>query len=394
MALTMLDPIAPMGLPSAAASLLRPPLRLVPPPRRAARTLALAPVARADGAFVMPTHPVHNAMRRGLLTFLPDHEERVRVRLHGHVRHVRVRTRWQTSEPTPVAPAHGANLLKSHLDLVDQAYRRAEEGQGFAYDLPDALHRLGYKRLSGGGYHPDTVREHLKRLQLLAAHEVNVAPESHEDGMRAPYWRFFAMDREGALRPLDVAADWAGVKASDRLLVLPGAWWETIELPQYRLPVPRALLSLPLDGQGHQMNRVALQLAAELAVWERAEMRQGPHHIQRRVGALLDKAMVADKHVLLVDSAKRLNTPKRLREYLAGDGFPDQGALAVLRDLGKFDVDIADEAAFWAAGRGWVEKFWDARLKIGVRALDDRRLASFPPPTGESADTHWRVGSL
>jgi hypothetical protein len=406
MAMMMLDAVAPIAPAVAMPAWPLPALRVLPA-RRPMRALALAPVSRLDGAIVLPTHPVASAMRRGLLTFLSDHEERVKVRIGGVVRHVRVGTRWHAptpEAPAPVlAPAHGANLLKSHLDLVDQAYRRgghdvsaAEpgDGQGFAYDLGDALSRLGYRRLAGGGFHPDTVKAHLARLQALAAHTVDVAGEAGAGAFTSTFWRFFAMDRVGNLRALEAPADWKGVKPSDRLLVLPGAWWEAIALPQYRLSAPRGLLALPLDGQGHQVNRIALQLAAELAVWERAEMRQGPHTMHRRVGALLDKAMVSDKHLLLEDAAKRLNTPKRLREYLAGDGFPDQGALAILRDVAGFGVDIHDEAAFWASGRGWVERFWEAKLAIEVRALDDRRLASFPTPTGDLPDAHWRVGAV
>ncbi|MNS64734.1 hypothetical protein D3C72_978720 [compost metagenome] len=385
MTMMMRESIAPYGLAPAYAQPLRLPRR-GSAPRRSLRALALAPVARADGAFVLPTHPVHNALRRGLLIVSNEYEERVRVRVHGHVREVRVHTRMPAES---AAPVKGANLLKSHLDLVDQAYRRSEEPEGFVYDMADALTRLGYKRLAGGGFHGDTVKEHLRRLQALASQGVAVGDASSA----TPVWRFVVVDRAGGVRPLESAADWATVKASDRLLVLPGGWWDAIELPRYRLAVPRTLLSLPLDGQGNQVNRVALQLAAELAVWERAEMRQGPHRMQRRVGVLLERAMVAEKATLVADAARRLNTPKRLREYLAGDGFPDQGALAVLRELGRFDVDIADEAAFWAAGRGWVERFWDARLTIGVRAMNDRPLASFPTPTGELADTHWRVGA-
>jgi hypothetical protein len=382
--------IAPWGMAPTPMQPLRLPRRAIAA-RRSLRALALAPVARVDGAFVLPTHPVHNAMRRGLLTLTPEWEERVRVRVHGQVRQVRVHTRWGFSPPA--APAHGANLMKSHLDLVDQAYRHAEAPEGIPYNLGDALARLGYKRLAGGGYHPDTVREHLRRLRALGAHEVAVEAPGGPVGAHGAFWRFYAVDRAGVVRPVVSEADWAALKASSRLLVLPGGWWDAIELPRYRLALPRTLLSLPLDGQGHQVNRVALQLAAELAVWERAEMRQGPHAMHRRLGALLDRAMVTDKATLLAEAAKRLNTPKRLREYLAGDGFADQGALAVLREAGRFDVDIADEAAFWAAGRGWVERFWDARLVIGVRAMGDRPLATFPTPTGDRPDAHWRVGA-
>jgi hypothetical protein len=311
-------------------------------------------------------------MRRGLLTFLADHEERVRVRLHGQVRQVRVRTRWHAPEPTPVAPAHGANLLKSHLDLVDQAYRRPARGMGFWYDLPEALGRMGYQRQAGGQFHPDTTRALTGRLTVLAGGRVSVDEPAIED---EPYWRFFAQDDQGALWPLGEQPG----RPLRRVLAVPGAWWQAIDLAGYRASLPRGLATLPMDGHGHQVERVALQLAAELAVWERAEARKGPLQTHRRLGVLLEKAGVAEKAVLLEAVARRDNGPKRLRSYLAGEGFNDEGALALLRELGGFAVDIKDEAAFWASGRAWVERFWDARLAIGVREAAERPLASLPP---------------
>jgi len=329
-------------------------------------TLACAPVACRDNGLVLPTHPIHNAMRRGLLVITPHHEEDVRIRVGGKLRRVRVRTGFQ-----PAAP-RDATLLKTHLDLVDQAYRRPARGMGFWYDLPEALGRMGYQRQAGGQFHPDTTRALTGRLTILAKGRVSVEDPAIE---AEPFWRFFAQGEDGALWPIEEQSG----RPIKRVLAVPGAWWQAIELGSYRASLPRALATLPMDGHGHQVERVALQLAAELAVWERAEARKGPHQTHRRLGALLENAAVADKATLLEAVSRRDNGPKRLRTYLAGEGFADEGALALLRQLGGFAIDVKDEAAFWATGRAWVERFWDARLVIGVREQGERPLASLPP---------------
>lgn len=362
--------------------------------------LAQLPVAHQDGRLVLPTHPIHGAMRRGLLVLHPAYEEQVRVRLNGQTRLYRVRSGMGFQAP---APAHDPSLLRSHLDLVDQAYHAPLARPGFAYRLAEALERLGYKRLAAGGFHPETLHTHVRRLQGLADHRLTLerlrGEEARTEWAQAPFWQFAKLGPGGVHLPLATEADWRSLRASDTLWVSPGAWWEAIELPNYRLALPRELFALPLDGQGNQVNRVALQLAAELAVWERAEMKNGPRTLQRSVGALLEKALLADRAQLIEESAKRLNTPKRLREYLAGDGFADQGAFALLRSLGRFEIDIKDEAAFWASGRGWVERFWDAKLQFGVGRRQvsppvDLPLASLPTPTGELPLGHWRVAGL
>lgn len=362
-------------------------------------------VAALTGTFAMPTHPIHGALRRGLLVLAPS-EETVRVRLAGRLRRVRVTMGFQPApvaaepqvavEPHPSAEPHppaepqapaGVGLLKAHLDLLDLAYRKDPGGVGVAYDLGEALARLGFVRLAGGGYHPSTVREHLRRLAALGERRIAI-----EGGADEPLWRFFLREAGGALRPLASEQDWAVARRAGRLVALPGAWLAACELPHYRLPLGRELLALPVDGHGHQVERLALLLAAELAVWERAEMRHGPHAVKRGLGALLARAGVADLEGLRAETAAKGNGPKRLRAYLAGEGFADEGALALLRRHAGLDVDIADEAAFWAAGRGWVERFWDARLRLGVRGFDtvaEHPLAGSPTPTGEWPITHW-----
>ena len=332
--------------------------------------------------FAMPTHPIHGALRRGLL--IPAaREEVVRVRAAGRLRRVKVAMGFQlppaaleAAQPAAPSgePASGAGLLKTHLDLVDLAYRRDAEGQGLVYDLGDALARLGFHRLRGGGYHPATVKEHLKRLQALTERHIALEGAAGE-----PVWRFWLREPDEALRPVETPADWEAARRGGRLYARPGAWLQACELPSYRLPVGRKLLQLPMDGHGHQVERLTLLLAAELAAWERLEMRHEPRAVKRGVGALLSRAGIADRDLLRLETAAKGNGPKRLRAYLAGEGFADEGALALLREQAGFDVDIADEAGFWAAGRGWVDRFWDARLRLGVRGCEGAAASATEP---------------
>lgn len=340
----------------------------------------LVTALRADGPMLMPTHPIHNAMRRGLLTISNDREELVKLRVGGEVRLMRVRIGFQPREGKKEAP-RDANLLKTHLDLVEQARRQP---MGFRYDLPEALNRMGYKRGASGSFHPDTLKALTDRLAHLS--DMHVSTEEQD----TPYWRFIVDPLHQAPRTIEGPGAADALRNAPNLLVVPGEWWNEIELARYNAPLARKLVNLPMDGNGNEVNRLALLLAAELAVWLRAERRKGASKIARPIGTLLEKAMAADKLELLADAAKRLNTPKRLRSYLAGEGFADEGALALLRDLAGLDVDVKDEAAFWAAGRGWVERFWNAKLAIGLPE-EDRPLATWPAVAGELAIAHRRV---
>lgn len=271
-------------------------------------------------------------------------------------------------------PGSDANLLKAHLDLVGEGVRGGEGGP-FTYDLGSALDRLGYRRHPGGGFHPATVREHLGRLSALGglqmAAEAADAPASFQAPLEeAPVWRFAVAEAGGLPGPwLEGAEAFARLGAGAKLWVQPGPWWALAEPHRQRVLAPAALLAMPLDGMGNQVHRIALLLAAELAGAEGAanEAGQGGRVVSRRLGPLLAAARVADSARLRQDAAKRLNTPRRLRGYLAGEGFADEGALAALRAVAGFQVDIMDEAAFWATGRGWVDRFWTARLRLGVR---------------------------
>lgn len=329
--------------------------------------LPAAPVAVVGASVVLPTHPLHGAIRRGLLAGDRPHEEAWKSP-EGHSWRLRTEPTGLANRHARPLPGADANLLKAHLDLVGEGVR-AGGGPGFWYELGPALDRLGYRRHPGGGFHPATVKEHLGRLaQLGALHLSWVGPEAPWASSE-PLYRFARAAEAGPLRPLDGAEALVRLGAQARLWVQPGPWWGLCEPQQQRLLAPAQLLALPLDGMGNQVHRIALLLAAELAGAEGAAhlAGQGGRVVSRRLGAVLAAARVADSARLREDAAKRLNTPRRLRGYLAGEGFADEGALAALRALAGFEVDILDEAAFWATGRGWVDRFWGARLRLGVR---------------------------
>lgn len=304
-----------------------------PAPHHAAPWLAIAPVTGQGGAVMLPTHPLHGIMRRGLLGGLAH--EPLRWATGTRAGSVRV-----ARDVSPTGPALGqANLLRTHLDLLDQARRTAEPGAGFGYDLDRALDRMGYQRLADGGFHPATQRSLARRLGELETVRLTTRGGQGPELANEPFWRLEA--------PADGGRIWRAV---------PGGWWGSIELDSQRHGVGAELLAMPLDGHGHQVQRITLLLATELAGHE-------PHKATIGLGTLLERARVTSRESLLADAARRLNTPKRLREYLAGEGFADEGALALLRGLG-YGIDIRDEEAFWASGRGWVERFWSARLRL------------------------------
>lgn len=331
-------------------------------------------------SFAMPTHPIHGALRRGLL--VPTaREEVVRVRTQDRQRRLKVRMGFTRPDVTgaPVRPA-GAGLLKTHLDLVDLASRADAPDASLPYDLSAALARLGFVRLASGGYHPTTVREHVRRLQALSERAIALEGRAAE-----PLWRFYAAGPDAALTLLTTPAEWEAARRAGTFLARPGAWLAACEMADNEVPVDRGLLALPIDGHGHQVERLALLLAAELASVAKGEPGDKKTEVKRTVGGLLARAGVAELDGLRAETAAKGNGPKRLRQYLAGEGFADEGALALLRDRAGFDVDIHDEAAFWAAGRGWVDRFWEARVKVGVPGAE-QPLATFPVPT---AATVW-----
>jgi hypothetical protein len=273
--------------------------------------------------------------------------------------------------------ANGASLLKTHLYLIDRAYRAGGEEPRFEVDLDDLLEAKGYKRQSYGDFHPDTYREEYGRIVTLGASwitlwEVKVKGkdkrrEKYVD--QTPYWELRARRKleEGdllGLQPVLLAHPFAPIIKA--VLMEPGLWWRVSKVGDERIQIPRAILALPTDGKGNEAERIAVQLAATLAIWIRAGQSQhAGKACNYSVGALLEASGITTRDEFMT---LHVEQAKRLRRYLAGDDGTD-GALATLRNIGAFGIDIADEKAFWASGRGWTEKFWEAHLAVEIPNL-------------------------
>lgn len=309
----------------------------------------------ADGAKAPPlrtlAHPVLAVARRALLHPDGRAEAVVRGRLGERI-DVRVTDGSDAS-------VGGAALLRTHLDLLDLALRRDAGASPVVYDLSAALARLGYRRQSHGAFDARTRREHHRRLARLAdlALDARFAPTVGGGGpvreLRAPLWEIEACRAPGR----------AGDALPRRFLVRPGAWWDEVRGGGGVLEVPRALLALPTDGKGNEVGRVALRLGVDLLLHPAEAARTADRPPKRTVGALLERASVATYAELHDDALRRGNRAKRLRAYLAGSD-EGGGAFGVLARLGVADVRVADERGFWASGPGWLDRFWDAPLRV------------------------------
>ena len=276
--------------------------------------------------------------------------------------------------------ANGASLLKTHLWLVDRAYRAGGEEPTFTVDIDELLQAKGYKRRQDGTFHPDTYREEFGRIMTLASSWITLW-EVKGKGRKAekyvdetPYWEVRARRRleDGdtlghSLQPY-LLAD-AAPPIVKQAIIQPGLWWRVSQIGQYHLKIPRAILELPTDGRGNERERLAVRLAATLTLWVRASQNQ--HAGKARpysVGALLEGAGVTTREEF--DALHRVSA-MRLRHYLAGDdGMSGSGgALDLLRLHGGFEIDIQDKADFWASGRRWQDRFWEARLTVTIPDL-------------------------
>jgi hypothetical protein len=338
---------------------------------------------------VVATHGVAAHMNRHLLARAPETSEKINLRQDGKLHEVVANS--TLALPKGVSLAHtpesvlkqmqerilgtkNTSLLKLHLDLMDQAHR--SHGEPFWLYLADSLDRLRYTRQAHGSFHAATMRDHFERLVVLATQRIevfHVKGRGKDDGRyTAPYWELKLIQESEPgddLGPFRVLLSDPTAPIYRRVLVAPGMWWQAIQMPQYHFHVPRALLALETDGKGNEVNKIALQVAAELAVWERTNLKHGVGTMTRRLGDLLEHASVATFSELAADLAKKGKAAKRLREYLVGaDGMG--GAFKILRELGAFEIDVEDEEAFWASGYGWLDKFWGSELRIEIRAVD------------------------
>lgn len=155
-------------------------------------------------------------------------------------------------------------------------------------------------------------------------------------------------------------------------VIQPGLWWGVSDRGSMNFHLPREVLALPTDGKGNETQRMAVQLAATLALWVRSSQQQ--HAGEKRpysVGALLEASGIRTRSEF--EKMNRVGA-SRLREYLAGTEAEPGGALHHLTSLGAFDIRIRDEDDFWAFGRGWQVRFWEAMLIVRVPDMGIRKL--------------------
>lgn len=341
------------------------------------------------------THPVADTMRRFLVTPVPELRETRKNPATGL--ELQLISQIEPSQPAQAAALQftsspeetlskmtnellamkeeGAALLKIHLDLTDQAYRVGGTQPFLRYDLRDAAERLGYKRIdSRGSYDRGTLREIYRRVLMLQscliqAYEVKKSKREKLIG-RVPYWKVEAFEELVAGETLDayqvlLTDESAPIYTS--LVVQPGLWWQTTQMSKYRQYIPSGILRLDTSGKGNEVNRIALKLAASLAIWERINAeRHGGSSLTTRVDELLEKA-----NVITAGEFKKLGAnAQRVRNYFTE-------AMEVLRQHGDFDLTVQDLDDYNAMGRGWHERFLRAKVSLGIRHLEKtQRLKS------------------
>lgn len=267
---------------------------------------------------------------------------------------------------------NGAALLKTQLDLINEAYSSGGPHPTFRYNYESALGRLGYERLSEGYFHPNTVREHHTRVVTLCAQWLSIFEATNEDDEayidEVPYWTLQARRRVrsgDSLGDQIVLITQKNFDLVKEVTIQPGIWWKFADIGTKRLHLPPELLKLPTHGKGHERERMALQLAAVLAIYARAGQKQHagtwrPYSI----GNLLESASIVSRHEFMAAHAEQA---KRWRKYLVGP--EDDGAIHVLETTGAFEFRIPDSDALHASGRGWKEAFWDAHIELKVPDL-------------------------
>lgn len=278
-----------------------------------------------------------------------------------------------------------ASLLKTHMYLTDRAYREGGDNPMFSVNMDDLLDVKGYARRSNGTFQASTYREEWGRIATLAGCwlEVNRVTETNKRGKdtilvdETPYWEVRARRRvrEGEHVGFEaILLEDPSAPIVKQLVMQPGLWWAISERGSMNFHLPYEVLALPTDGRGNEVNRMAVQLAATLALWVRSsQQKHAGTAICYSVGALLEASGIKTQAEFLEEDSK---TSKRLRVYLAGELDTPGGALKRLADLKAFDVAIAEEDKFWAVGRAWQNSFWDAKLQVDIPDLGIRKQLS------------------
>lgn len=340
-------------------------------------------------AFTLGTHPLNNAMRKGLLQRNLDHYEE-EAQFPGVKQPVKIRTginleslapdQWREDVLTSIQKRlleekkQSAALLKLHLDLTNLAYATPGELPIFEYNFSDALERQGYSRNSDRrSFHNETMRAMRQRLITLQLHYVNawrMTRSGKERLAASPFWvvQEFYFSKQEPLGLVDLTSTFlqqAGAEVYTSALIHPGTWWAHTNMKSYRLPIPESLLQLPTDGNGNERERMALLLATFLAIHVRRNQRQhAGGKVSLRVGTLLEESGITTRDDFF---ALKSTHASRVRDYL--HDMEDRGALPLLRELGAFTVTIRDEADYFAPGRGWREKFWESGLEVEIPDL-------------------------
>lgn len=361
----------------------------------------------APAALVLPTHPVGVVMNRGLIQqTLENYEEMVRLPEESEsALKVRTsisldtiaqgRTHFERQEDVLTSiqkklleeKRHSAALLKLNLDLTNCAYNASGELPVFEYNFAEALERMGYAKNSGRrGFHNETMRALRERLITLQSHRVAAwhTKRGNREYLEAtPYWivetyRYNSQEPLGLVDLTSTLLRMEDTTAYTGVTIRPGLWWATTNMKQYRFSIPESVLQLPTDGNGNERERMALLLAAYLAIHvRRNQHRNAGKSVSIRAGTLLEQGGIVTEADFF---AAHSTVATRIRDRL--HDLEDQGAIPLLRELGAFNVWIRDEADFFATNRGWRERFWNATLEVEVPDLgipklkgNDRRRA-------------------
>lgn len=337
------------------------------------------------GVFVLGTSPLHLPMTYDLLR-KDDRPENIRV---GRNKELLVRTEIDYEQvlganfqnrfseerlqqlQTDLIKQKGIGLLKVHLDLQSEAYRAGGDGR-FPYDFKDALERQGYsKNDDRRGYHRDSMRNLRQNIHVLGMLKVTVYEGRLRNGKtvvgKTPYWISTLEHSED-----DNIENLLGDKSSDYstgAILLPGEWWTFAKMNRYRMEIPQSILELPVDDHKNRTNLYVLLLASYLAVHVRRNQEEhAGKKINLSVGIMLEQAGIITRGDFM-----RLepNQAKRERDYL--ETTDERGALSILARLQAFKVDIHEEEDFFATGKGWKERFWNAMLRVDVPNLGIRK---------------------
>ncbi len=193
-----------------------------------------------------------------------------------------------------------ASLLKTHLYLVDRAYRQGGDSPTFTVDMDELLEAKGYKRRADGSFQASTYREEWGRVATLAGCwlELRRVRGKNKRGKdetfidETPYWEVRARRRleEGEALGLEtILLQNPEAPIIKAVVMQPGLWWGISNRGDMRFHLPHEVLALPTDGKGNETQRMAVQIAATLALWVRSSQNQhAGRELNYGVGTVLE----------------------------------------------------------------------------------------------------------